>query len=196
MKLACSVTGLYGRAFAGFHKSEEWEKNVRLWLETSKAARTFAMPVTLTLIFACLREFLQGSKIATLTGRVFQRVAALVPSSLRSELAHSFLPLRWVLQPYVALVLLCVILFIYVYCRLQHMYALYSLVATSQLSQLVIAEKPKDVTLTIRDKDNAATTTQLTGLERCGMNLTLDLWWGEGQQLIGAQAQLRWGPSI
>ena len=26
IKLACSVTGLYGRAAAGFQKSEEWEK--------------------------------------------------------------------------------------------------------------------------------------------------------------------------
>jgi len=58
-KLDCDVDGLYDRAAAGFKKSEDWENSVRLWLETSKAARTFAIPLALVLIYACLRNLLQ-----------------------------------------------------------------------------------------------------------------------------------------
>jgi hypothetical protein len=64
-----------------------------------------------------------------------------------------------------------------------------SLVAKSYLSQLVISEESANVTLACRD-DKSEHKVQLTGLDRFGTNLILDLWWA-GRRLIGARAELR-----
>lgn len=106
--------GIYKSAEMFISKSEEWKDKyiVKIWLDLSKAARAFVIPLFILLLLDVSQEWIGVPKIKTF-------------------LNHHIL--NWFGLWYIALISLLVLLILYVWFRLLHMVKLYDLIDKSKL---------------------------------------------------------------
>jgi hypothetical protein len=110
--------GIYKSAEMFFGKSDEWEDKVKIWLDLSKAARAFIIPLCILLLLDVSQEWVGVPNIkAFLNYRI----------------------LNWFGLWYVALISLLVLLISFVWFRLLHMVILYELINKSNLLTLFVS---------------------------------------------------------
>jgi len=124
------TSGLYGTAVKLFGKSDDWDDQVKPWLNLSKAARAFVIPLFLILVYDALTNWLTPPNWLV------------PPNWLASSLVWSILS-QWL----VAAIMLIISLFLYVRLRIRHMVALYELIEKANVFSFTGDQKEQKRTI-------------------------------------------------
>jgi hypothetical protein len=112
------ITDIYKSAKKIFDGKDEWKDKVKIWLDLSKAARAFIIPLFIVLISDLLYLVSNWPDITTIS---------------------NYRILNWFIHWPVALIALIIILIVYLWFRILHMIALYDLVVKANVFTFEVA---------------------------------------------------------
>jgi hypothetical protein len=112
------ITGIYGSAKKIFDGRDEWQDKVKIWLDLSKAARAFIIPLFIVLISDLLYVVSGWPDVRAIS---------------------NYNILNWFIHWPVALIALITIFIVYLWFRILHMIALYDLVAKANVFTFEVA---------------------------------------------------------